>query len=187
MSKTIQYVSCWPVVLIVAIQGCGSMDSNKFEPKRITKSATITLHGTIDDVLPLFGAREEQKWEPGWKPEFIYPKDKPDEKNSVFKTEHKAGGVHQGVVSYWVMTEFSRELNKVSYAIFSGHDITTISIQCDTVSDSTTEAVVEYVMTSLDVHGDRLIESKSEKIFSQSLADWESAINQYLRESLRSE
>ena len=168
------------MMLIVLIQGCSNMDNNNFQSKRIAKSATITLNGTIDDVLPLFGAREEQKWEPDWKPEFIYPKDNKDEKNNVFKTEHEAGGLHQSIVSYWVMTEFSIELNRVSYAIFSGHDITTISIQCDAVSDSTTKAVIEYVMTSLDDHGDKLIELKSEKIFSQNLSDWESAINQYL-------
>jgi len=162
------------------------MDNNDFQPKRITKSATITLNGAIDDVLPLFGAREEQKWEPDWKPEFIYPRDKPDERNNVFKTEHKADGFHQSIVSYWVMTEFSKELNRVSYAIFSGHEISTISIQCDAVSDRTTAAAVEYVMTSLDDHGDRLIELESEKTFSQDLADWENAINQYLRESLGS-
>jgi len=161
------------------------MGDHNFVSKRIIKSATITLNGTIDDVLPLFGAREEQKWTPNWNPEFIYPNNKGDEKNNVFKTEHKAGAGHQSTVSYWIMTEFSNDLNKVSYAVFSGHDITAISIQCDPVSDSTTKAVIEYVMTSLDDHGSELIERKSERIFSQNLADWEDAINRYLRESLR--
>jgi len=185
MSKKTLYVLISLSISIVSIHGCGKMDITSFESKRIIKSATITLNGTINDVLPLFGAREEQKWAPNWKPEFIYPKDKEDEKNNVFRTEHTTGDSHHSVVSYWVMTEFSKELNRVSYAIFSGHDITTISIQCDAVNDSTTKAVVEYVMTSLDDHGGKLIELKSEKIFSQNLADWEDAINQYLQESLR--
>jgi len=155
----------------------------KFQAKRITKRATIMLDGAIDDVLPLFGAREEQKWEANWKPEFIYPKEKADEINNVFKTEYSRGDSHLNIVSYWVMTEFSKELKKVTYAIFSGHDITTISIQCDAVSESTTKADVEYVMTSLDDQGDNLIELKSEMIFAQNLADWENAINRYLRNS----
>jgi hypothetical protein len=185
MNKTVLYVFVSLLIFAVSCHGSGKMDNSKSESKRIIKSATITLNGTINEVLPLFGAREEQKWEPNWKPEFIYPKEKEDEKNNVFRTEHTAGDSHHSIVSYWVMTEFSKELNRVSYAIFSGHDITTISIQCDAVNDSTTKAVVEYVMTSLDDHGGKLIELKSEKIFSQNLADWEDAINQYLQESLR--
>jgi hypothetical protein len=185
MNKSILCVLVSLSVVAVSCQGNGTMNNHNFESKRIIKSAAITLNGAINDVLPLFGAREEQKWEPNWKPDFIYPKDKADEKNNVFKTEHKAGGGPQSTVSYWVMTEFSNELSKVSYAVFSGHHVTTISIQCYAVTDSTTKAVVEYVMTSLDDHGSELIEQKSERIFSQNLADWENAINQYLRESLR--
>ena len=161
------------------------MDNNNFHAKRITKSATITLNGTIDDVLPLFGAREEQKWAPHWSPDFIYPIDKPDEKNNVFKTEHSGGGLHQSMVSYWVMTEYSREFKKVSYAIFSDHDITTINIQCNSISDSTTNALVEYNWTSLDDEGSKMIKKKAEHIFSKNLVDWEDAINQYLQHPTR--
>ncbi len=168
------------IVLIVLIQGCGQMDNVDFQSTRITKSATITLNGTIDEVLPLFGAREEQKWEPDWKPEFIYPIDKPDEKNNVFRVEHKGHGIHANMVSYWVMTERSRERNKVSYAIFSDNDIATIDIQIDAASDSTTTALIEYNWTSLDDDGSKLIEKKAEHIFSDNLVDWEEAINQYL-------
>lgn len=53
--------------------------------------------------------------------------------------------------------------------------------------DISTNAVVEYVMTSLDDHGDKLIELKSEKIFSQNQVDWEEAINQYLKGQFGSE
>jgi len=158
------------------------MNERSFRPKRIVKSATIELSERIDIVLPLFGAREEQKWEPDWKPEFLYPVDQPDEKDNVFKTEHSVEHGHGAIVSHWVMTEFSRELGKVSYAIFSGHDITTISILCEATTDSTTSAEVEYVMTSLDSHGDMLIEHKAERIFFRNLDDWEEAINQYLKQ-----
>ncbi|UCE24098.1 MAG: hypothetical protein JSU74_12500 [Candidatus Zixiibacteriota bacterium] len=183
MTKKILSVLISLLILIVFLNGRGEMDNTSFESKRIIKSASITLNGAIGDVLPLFGAREEQKWAPDWKPEFIYPRDKKDEKNNVFKIEHTAGDGHHSIVYYWVMTEFSAELNKVSYAIFSSHDITTISIQCNAVSDSSTTAVVEYVWTSLDDHGDKLIERKSERIFSKNLTDWEDAINQYLQQS----
>jgi len=185
MRKKVLYASISLLMSIVFMHGYGKMDTTSFESKRITKSATITLNGTIDNVLPLFGAREEQKWAPDWKPEFIYPRDKNDEKNNVFKVEHKAAGSHHSIVNYWVMTEFSTELKKVSYAIFSGHDITTISIQCDAVSDSSTMAVVDYVWTSLDERGDKMIERKSEGIFSEDLKDWEHAINRYLQQSAR--
>jgi hypothetical protein len=181
MNKMLLYVLFLPAASIISTQGCGTVDNTNYQSKRIIKRATITLNGNINDVLPLFGAREEQKWEPRWKPEFIYPQDKKDEKHNVFKTEHSSGDNHQSVVSYWVMTEFSKELRKVSYAVFSGHHITTISIQCDATSDSTTSAVVEYVMTGLDDHGNELIELKAERIFSHNLADWEDAINQCLR------
>jgi hypothetical protein len=183
MSKTISFILIILLFLTISCQRSDTVENNNHQSRRIIKSATITLNGNIADVFPLFGAREEQKWAPHWTPEFIYPKDKGDEKNNVFKIEHTAGDNHQSIVSYWVMTEFSKEQNKVSYAIFSGHDITTISILLDAVSDSTTLAVVEYIMTSLDAHGDNLIELKSENIFFKDLADWEDAINRYLQES----
>lgn len=183
MSRFVLCVFSVLIILIVPLQGHGKMENGNFESKRITKSATITLNGTITDVLPLFGAREEQKWAPHWKPEFIYPKDKPDEKNNIFTVEHKGHGDQKSTVSYCVMTEFSRELNTISYAIFSDHCITTISIQCDAVTDSTTRALVEYNWTSLDDHGSILIEHKSERLFSDNLAGWQDAINLYLKES----
>lgn len=187
MSKTELQVIIVSMILLVSIQGCGRMENSNFESMRLTKSATITLNGTIADVLPLFGAREEQKWADHWNPEFIYPRDKPDEKNNVFKVEHKGHGIHASMVTYWIMTEYSRELNKISYAIFSDHDLTTINIQCEAVSDSTTTALIEYNWTSLDDDGNNLIEKKAEHIFSKNLVDWEEAINQYLSESTSSE
>lgn len=81
------------------------------------------------------------------------------------------------MVIYWVMTEYSRELNKVSYAIFSDHDLTTINIQCEVVSDSITTALIEYNWTSVDDNGSKLIENTAEHIFSKNLVDWERAIN----------
>lgn len=183
MNRIVLLVFSVLIILVLTIQGHGKTENNNFESKRITKSATITLNGTLDDVFPLFGAREEQKWAPQWKPEFIYPKDKPDEKNNIFTVEHKGHGNQKGTVSYCVITEFSKKLSTVSYAIFSDHYITTISIQCNAVADSTTKAHVEYNWTSLDDHGSILIERKSEMLFSDYLASWEGAINLYLKES----
>lgn len=160
------------------------MNKSEFKSKRIVKAASITLNGNIDEVFPLFGANEEQKWAPTWKPEFIYPPDKKDEKNAVFKVEHSGGHGRPKIVFHWVVTEYSKEQNKIAYVVFSGHSTHTIEIQCNSINDNKTQADIEYVFTSLDQHGSNLIAVMSEKTFSKNLLDWGGSINEYL-ESLK--
>jgi hypothetical protein len=152
--------------------------THNYTRQRITKKNSIRLNGDIDEVFPLFGALEEQKWLSTWKPYLIYSQTGKDEKNMVFKTTPRLPDTN--VNFYWVMTEFSRERHVVSYAIFSTHHITTIEIRCAAM-DLMTKADVTYNFTSLDEHGIELIKKMADSIFQHELKDWQEGINNYLK------
>ena len=39
-------------------------------------------------TAPLFGANEERKWAPDWKPQFVYPNPARDQQGMVFQVAH---------------------------------------------------------------------------------------------------
>ena len=54
----------------------GGEDDRPFVAQHIEKKATITLHGDIETVWPLFDPVNESKWAPVWNPEIIHPRNR---------------------------------------------------------------------------------------------------------------
>ena len=153
-------------------------DTHNFTTQRITKKNSILLNGNIDEVFPLFGALEEQKWLSTWKPDLVYSQTGNDEKNMIFKTTPHLPDAN--INFYWVMTELSKERHVIGYAIFSIHHITTIEILC-TATGQVTKTDVTYNFTGLDEQGNEWITKMSDIIFQNDLKDWQEKINDYLR------
>lgn len=113
----------------------------------------------------MFGALAEKKWDPDWKPEFLYPTPAADEEGSVFAVSHN--GHH----SIWTTTVFDLERGHVQYLYFiEGVMITRIDIHLSKSASGGTDVRVLYERTALDpaanAHVKALGEHDSHKVLS---------------------
>ncbi|MEM7298669.1 MAG: hypothetical protein AAF391_10440, partial [Bacteroidota bacterium] len=77
-----------------------------FKAERVSKTASFTVDGAIEEVFPLFGAFEERKWEPDWKPILIYPDQEIIQEGTTFKVNAHGHG-HGGESEFlWIVTKF---------------------------------------------------------------------------------
>lgn len=153
------------------------IDKN-FVSRRITRTATITLQGGIENVFPLFGAFEEKKWAEGWHPTLIYPVSEKMEEWLTFKTR---GHVHGEAENTWIVVRYQPADHFVQYLVIAANRYLTISVKCDKMTDDVTRAEITYVSTGLDNSGNETGEHIIERMYAQSLKDWEEAINFYLK------
>jgi len=148
-----------------------------FKSKRISKTRTIILNGSLDEVFPLLGPIKEMEWTDGWDPEIIYSTTKIVEEKMVFKTK----AIFPDETDFtWIISKYQPENTFVEYLVFTQERLWTISINCVEESVKKTKAEITYTYTGLTENGNRLNETALEKMYTQDLKDWEEAINYYL-------
>lgn len=154
------------------------MRDEHFRSERISRTATITLNGDIETVFPLFGAIEEKKWAEGWNPFLIYPTSEKLEPGMVFVTEVNSEGESEYV---WIVATYQPEGHRVEYIVSTANRIWVIAVECAALSAFGTEASVTYTFTGLNPRGNELNREHLERMFARNLADWEEAINYFLK------
>jgi hypothetical protein len=154
------------------------MIDDHFKAERVSRTATIMLNGEIESVFPLFSAIEEKKWADGWNPAILYPASERLEAGMVFLTE----GNHQTENEYaWIVSDYQTDKYLVEYIVSTSNRIWVITIRCAALSAFGTEATVTYTFTGLNQLGNELNRNHIERMFARDLADWEQAINHYLK------
>jgi hypothetical protein len=144
--------------------------------KRIERSATIQLNGTIEEVFPLFGALREKDWASGWNPEIVFTQSGAMEEHMVFRTP----ATHRDADYYlWVVTRYETSNHRVEYMVSTRERIWFITVLCQP-SGPLTSATVTYSYIGLTDDGARINEEALKKMYAQNLKDWEEAINFYL-------
>jgi len=63
-----------------------------------------------DEAAPLFGAWAEQKWDPDWKPRFLYPNPPADQEGAVFTVDQPPG-----CTTVWTTTIFDLPGGHIQY------------------------------------------------------------------------
>ncbi len=154
------------------------MDDKAFKAERLSKSATITLNGSIGRVFPLFGAIEEKKWADGWNPVVLYPTSEKLEEGMVFTTQAHS---HDETAYAWIVSKYQTENHLVEYIVSTANRYWVITIQCVASSDTQTKAIVRYTFTGLTMLGNEINKHAIEKMYERNLEDWEEAINHYLK------
>lgn len=152
--------------------GSGGEDNPPFVAQHIEKKATITLHGDIETVWPLFDPVNESKWAPVWKPEIIHPRNRVVQEGMVFRT-------HGGTV--WIVSRYESKNRHITYTVNHPERVCTIDVQCSKHGESNTDATITYNFVGLTPHGNELIEASSNRLFASDLKDWQKAINYYLK------
>ena len=149
--------------------------ANQAEPflaKHVEKSASITLHGDIDSVWPLFDPINESKWVSVWNPELLHPNDGQVQEGMVFRT---SGGMT------WVLSRYDRQNYRITYTVYHAEEVRTIDIQCSKHGTSYTDATVTYRFVGLTELGNQLIEKAAKRMFASDLRDWQKLINHFLK------
>ena len=148
-----------------------------FKSKRISKTRSIILTGSLKEVFPLFEPIKEKEWAEGWNPEIVYSTSNMVEEKMVFKSK----AIFSNEPDYsWIISKYQPESNLIEYLVFTQERFWTISIKCVEESEGKTKAEITYTYTGLTENGNGLNEKALEKMYSQDLKDWEKAINYYL-------
>ena len=153
------------------------MDNANFKSEKISNTATVTLNGHIDQVFGLFGAFEERKWAKDWNPILIYPSAELIEEGTTFKTP---GHGHDEKEFVWRVTRYEKEEGLIQYLVSSENRYWTITIKCRPTMDNKTKAEIGYTFIGLNELGNELDHHFLQRLYRDSLRDWEDAINYYL-------
>lgn len=157
-----------------------------FISKRISKTKTITLYGSLEDVFPLFGHIRESEWAAGWNPEILYSNSDQIEEHMVFRTPSHHG--HQEPDYIWTVVKHIPEEAHIEYQASTPERLWWITIQCcDDIPNQTTLAEITYTYTGLTNLGNAINEKALQSIFAHDFKDWETAINHYLKTGERLE
>jgi hypothetical protein len=108
-----------------------------------TRSGRFHLDAPRAQVLPLFTARGEREWAPGWDPLMLSGA---EERGSAFQTRHQ-----DGQLTTWIVIEYRPPEGRVSYArLAHGSNIGLVDVVCTEAKGGGTEVSVAYTLTPLD-------------------------------------
>lgn len=148
-----------------------------FKSERITRSASIRLEGSIEDVFPLFGPVREKDWADGWDPEIIFSETNLVEQHMVFRT---LSTNPDEKYFRWVITQYFPDQHTIEYTVSTENRVWCINVKCSQHS-SETLATISYTYIGLTPEGNRLNREALLKMYAHDLRDWEEAINYYLQ------
>jgi len=155
-----------------------------FQPKRISRTAQITVNAPLNEAFVLFGPVREKDWAEGWDPELIDPAGELVQERMVFTTQSHFGQMEPDDV--WIVSAYSLGVAFIEYTVFAHERLQWIEIACEETADpKKTLAKVTYTFLGLTDRGNSLSREALELIFERDLLDWEEAINHYLESGER--
>jgi hypothetical protein len=108
-----------------------------------TQIGSFHLDAPRAQVMPLFTARGEREWVPGWDPMLLSGA---EERGSAFQTRHQ-----DGQVTTWIVIEYRPAEGRVSYVrLAHGSTIGLVDVTCTEPEGGGTEVSVAYTLTALD-------------------------------------
>ena len=143
--------------------------------QQATRAATITLNGAIDDVFPLFTAKGELLWVPGWNPTFVYPQSGEPQTGGIFASQ----SLNTSAMTYWYTIIYDTERHIAQYVnIDPGSLIIQVNIRCQANPDNNTMAQVAFTFTPLRDRSSVFVHSQfSEAGFQAMMDNWVKWIN----------
>ncbi len=135
----------------------------------LSQSRSFQLDASCHDVFPLFTARGEEQWAPGWLPEWLSGD---TQRGSVFRTRH-----HDGRATVWVVTDYNPAAGKVSYArLADDSNMGLVDVHCSGNGRQSTVQVT-YTLTGLNPKGDAFVaEFLSDGHYDTMIAEWKQAL-----------
>jgi Polyketide cyclase / dehydrase and lipid transport len=148
-----------------------------FTPLYVSRSGVIHLPAAPEQVFPLFEPLGEMRWAQGWAPHMLYPAAGEACIGMVFTTQHPGEAE-----TTWTVAAYDPERCHITYVRQTpGSRVGVIDVACTSVEEHASRVTVSYIFTSLSEEGNAYIAAFTEDHYSAYMADWEHAINHYLR------
>lgn len=148
-----------------------------FTPLHVSRSGSIHLSSAPARVFPLFEPLGEMQWAQGWEPRMLYPAAGKARIGMVFTTQHPGE-----TDTTWTIAAYDAERFHITYVrLTPGSRLGVIEITCAAAGKHACQATVTYIFTALGEDGNAYIAAFSEDHYAAYMADWEQAINHYLR------
>jgi hypothetical protein len=157
-----------------------STDTIQFKSERVSQTDSIIVNGDIKKVFPLFGAFEERKWDPGWRPALVYKDRDTTEEGTTFKTASHGFGEPDYI---WRINKYEPQNALIQYLVTCPNRYWTITVKCRKIAGDKTQATVTYTFIGLNPMGNHLDKHSLARLFEHHLKDWEQAINSFLSKS----
>lgn len=139
-----------------------------------TQVRTFHLEAPLARVFPLFTAKGEREWAPGWEPRILSGA---EERGSAFITT-----AHDGGIVTWIVTDYRPAQGRVSYArLVQESNIGLVDVSC-TEARGGTDVSVRYTLTAVSGAGEPFVaQFLSDAHYSKMIEEWQAATRKALR------
>ncbi len=146
------------------------------KPRRISHTYQQTIHGTIQEIMPLYCPVREVDWCENWNPKVVYSNSGLVEEDCIFITTEGDLDI------VWMVTDYNVEAGyvKMIYHV-PGVLVTQLEIQTTPITQNKTQAVITYSKTSLSETGDNILTDFTKENYDIMMDSWEKAMNHYLQ------
>lgn len=147
-----------------------------FVAQRVTRSHTIQLPATPQQVFPLFEPLGEKLWEVDWNPDMLYPLTGEAEVGTTFATRHA-----DEPTKVWTIIAYEREQSHVTYFnVLPQSHTSWIDVRCQQAEEQTSRVCVTYTLTALSPQGNALLATFTPQHYQTWISSWQQAITHYL-------
>ena len=134
-----------------------------------TRSGSFYLDAPRERVFPLFTARGEREWVPGWDPVVLSGA---DERGSAFTTRS-----HEGRTTTWIVIEYRPSEGRAGYArLADGSNIGLVDVVCTDSAGGGTDVRVAYTLTPLHPGAEEFVDSFLDpEAYARMIEEWRAA------------
>jgi hypothetical protein len=132
------------------------------------------LDAPRDKVFPLFTARGEREWAPGWDPVMLSGA---EARGSAFQTRN-----HNGQETTWIVIDYQPSEGRVSYArLAHGSNIGLVDVVCTELMQGGTDVSVAYTLTPLHGGAEAFVnEFLDPRHYARMIDEWHAATSAVL-------
>lgn len=151
-----------------------------FEAHHVERRGGFLLPVPPRDAFAWFSPEGERAWAPGWRPEYLHPRDGSLQSGLVFRTE--AGGEP----TLWLLLRYDRAKWEAEYVrMVPDSRVGTVAVVCRPAEGNSTEVSVAYRLTALCDAGNRRLAEFTDEAFAAMMHEWKAAICACLRPASR--
>jgi Polyketide cyclase / dehydrase and lipid transport len=148
---------------------CTRVPAMSLSPR--TQIRSFHLDAPRAQVFPLFTARGEREWAPGWDPSMLSGA---EERGSAFQTRN-----HDGQETTWIVVEYRPSEGCVSYArLAHGSNIGLVDVICTEPEGGGTDVSVAYTLTPLHAGAEAFVgDFLDPRQYAHMIDGWHAATN----------
>ena len=134
-----------------------------------TQMRSFHLDAPRERVFPLFTARGERDWAPGWDPVMLSGA---EERGSAFQTRS-----HQAHTTTWIVIDYRPSEGRVSYArLAHGSNIGLVDVICTESTQGGTDVSVAYTLTPLQQQAEAFVDEFLDPgQYERMIDEWQAA------------